>query len=90
MECVLETGYGVFTCLEHRSGVIASSWFYIHGEENEQPWKVEHQGMPRLMVVSERHQGLLLQVMTRTITLHLSRSAGLILNRPSKKWTLRN
>ena len=23
MECVLETGYGVFTCLEHRSGVIA-------------------------------------------------------------------
>ena len=59
MECVLETGYGVFTCLEHRSGVIASSWFYIHGEEDEQPWKVEHQGMPRLMVVSERHQGLL-------------------------------
>ena len=59
MERVLETGYGVFTCLEHRSGVIASSWFYIHGEEDEQPWKVEHQGMPRLMVVSERHQGLL-------------------------------
>ena len=59
MERVLETGYGVFTCLEHRSGVIASSWFYIHGEEDEQPWKVEHQGMPRLMVVSERHEGLL-------------------------------
>ena len=59
MERVLETGYGIFTCLEHRSGVIASSWFYIHGEEDEQPWKVEHQGMPRLMVVSERHQGLL-------------------------------
>lgn len=59
MEGVLDTGYSVFSCLEHRSGIIASSWFYIHGEEDEQPWKVEHQGMPRLMVVNERHQGLL-------------------------------
>lgn len=59
MELVLETGYAIFSCLEHRSHVIASSWFYIHGEHDDQPWKVEHQGMPRLMVVSERQQWLI-------------------------------
>ena len=59
MEQVLETGYAIFSCLEHRSHVIASSWFYIHGEHEDTPWKVEHQGMPRLMMVSERQQGLI-------------------------------
>ena len=58
MEQVLETGYAV-SCLEHRSHVIASSWFYIHGEHDDTPWKVEHQGMPRLLMVSERQQGLI-------------------------------
>lgn len=58
IDLVLETGYAIFACLEHRSGVIASSWFYIHGQHDEDLWKVEHQGMPRLLVVSERHQGL--------------------------------
>ena len=58
MELVLETGYAIFACLEHRSGVIASSWFYIHGEHDEEQWKVEHQGMPRLLAVNERHHGL--------------------------------
>ena len=58
MEPVLETGYAVFACLEQRFEVIASSWFYVHGLHDEQPWKIEHQGMPRLMCTSERLGGL--------------------------------
>ena len=58
MEPVLETGYAVFACLEQNFEVIASSWFYVHGLHDEQPWKIEHQGMPRLMCTSERLGGL--------------------------------
>lgn len=54
MDPVLSTGHPVFTCFEHQSSVVASSWFYIHGFTNEQAWKVEHQGMPQLLHV---HQG---------------------------------
>lgn len=49
MDEVLSTGYPVFSCFEHQSSVVASSWFYIHGFTNEQTWKVEHQGMPQML-----------------------------------------
>ena len=35
MEEVLSTGYPIFSCFEHQSSVVASSWFYIHGLSNE-------------------------------------------------------
>jgi hypothetical protein len=49
MEEVLSTGYPIFSCFEHQSSVVASSWFYIHGLSNERTWKVEHQGMPSML-----------------------------------------
>ena len=71
MEPVLETGYAVFACLEQNFEIIASSWFYVHGLHDEQPWKIEHQGMPRLMCTSERW-GLVFAAVTRTTTPLLS------------------
>ena len=49
MEEVLSTGYPIFSCFEHQSSVVASSWFYIHGLSDERVWKVEHQGMPSML-----------------------------------------
>ncbi len=59
MDEVLSTGYPVFSCFEHQSSVVASSWFYIHGFSDEQVWKVEHQGMPS-MLCSHPKQDLIL------------------------------
>ena len=49
MEEALSTGYPIFSCFEHQSSVVASSWFYIHGLSDERVWKVEHQGMPSML-----------------------------------------
>ena len=59
MEEVLSTGYPVFSCFEHQSSVVASSWFYIHGLSDERAWKVEHQGMPS-MLCGHPKQGVVL------------------------------
>ena len=49
MEELLATGHPVFSCAEHQSEVLASSWFYIHGILDGVAWKVEHQGMPEML-----------------------------------------
>jgi hypothetical protein len=49
LECLIETGHPVFSCLEVKGHVLASSWFYVHGWSADVVWKVEHQGMPRLL-----------------------------------------
>ena len=49
METAFETAYPVFSCLEHGAHLVASSWFYIHGEANGGVWKIEHQGMPQML-----------------------------------------
>lgn len=48
-EELLATGHPVFSCAEHQSEVLASSWFYIHGILDGVAWKVEHQGMPEML-----------------------------------------
>ncbi|MGB0515454.1 MAG: hypothetical protein ACPGKR_00750 [Poseidonia sp.] len=48
-EVALTTKHPIFSCFEHRSSVIASSWFYIHGLTDGEEWKVEHQGMAQML-----------------------------------------
>ena len=77
MEEVLSTGYPIFSCFEHQSSVVASSWFYIHGLSDERVWKVEHQGMPPCFAAIPHRMLFSLQGMTKTITLSLNPSVAL-------------
>ncbi len=51
LEPLMSTNHPIFCCLEHQDHVLAASWFYIHGTNGDDVWKVEHQGMPSKMVL---------------------------------------
>lgn len=46
------TGHPVFQCLEYGEHIIAGSWFYLTGMTEDTVWKVEHQGMPTMLVLN--------------------------------------
>lgn len=55
IELSLTTKHPIFSCFEHRSTVVASSWFYIHGLTDDDEWKVEHQGMAQILCCHSQH-----------------------------------
>ena len=59
MKQVINTGHPVFNCVETNGHILASSWFYIHGVSDGLQWKIEHQGMPSLLIVLDSSNTLL-------------------------------
>lgn len=55
LETILKTGHPVRACCAYQDHIFASSWFYIHGSNKAEQWKIEHQGMPSHLVVNHRH-----------------------------------
>ena len=50
---LLKTNYAVQNILVRGKHVVVSSWFYLFGTtETQDSWKIEHQGMPTLLVGS--------------------------------------
>ncbi len=54
MISIIESGYPIKTLQFNSNQIIFSSWFFIYGiMENGDIWKVEHQGIPELIEISE-------------------------------------
>ena len=54
MKIIAECGYPIKTLKFNSKQIIFSAWFFIFGVlENGQIWKVEHKGIPELIVISE-------------------------------------
>tara|TARA_Y100000766_G_scaffold285524_1_gene309754 strand:- start:11938 stop:13569 length:1632 start_codon:yes stop_codon:yes gene_type:complete len=55
-ESRLSCGYPIQKLLFCRQSIVASAWFYIYGRNADgAEWKIEHQGMPNMLVAS--HDG---------------------------------
>ena len=53
-ESRLSCGYPIQNLLLRNGCIVASAWFYIYGLDTEgREWKIEHQGMPDLLVGTE-------------------------------------
>ncbi len=54
MITIIQSGYPIKTLQFNSNQIIFSSWFFIYGiMENGDIWKVEHQGIPELIEISE-------------------------------------